>query len=192
VPGVRRLSTRLPGLALLEPRVFADDRGFFLESFREEELAGQGIVHDWVQDNHSRSVRGVVRGLHFSVGQGQAKLVRCVRGEIFDVAVDLRPGSPTFGRWEGVTLSDRNHLQLYIPVGFAHGFCVISEVADVAYKCSAYYDAELERELAFDDPTVGVRWPVARPLVSDRDRAAPRLEEIGELPVAFDAARSTA
>ena len=178
VPRVEIASTRLAGLVVLTPRVFGDERGFFLESFRVEHLADAGITHDWVQDNHSRSARGVVRGLHYSVGGGQAKLVRCARGEVYDVAVDLRPGSPTFGEWEAVTLSDENHRQLYIPVGFAHGFCVLSEVADVTYKCSAYYDPALERELAFDDPAIGVRWPVEHPIVSVRDRSAPRLSEV--------------
>jgi dTDP-4-dehydrorhamnose 3,5-epimerase len=175
--------TRLDGLLRLSPRVFGDERGFFLESFRAEHLAKVGITHDWVQDNHSRSRRGVVRGLHYSVGAGQAKLVRCARGEVFDVAVDLRRGSPTFAEWEAAVLSDENHLQLYVPVGFAHGFCALSEVADVTYKCSSYYDPDLERALAFDDPRIGIEWPVSEPVVSERDRAAPHLSEVEhELP----------
>jgi len=182
------LPTRIPGLLLIAPRVFGDDRGFFLESFRTERMAEAGVVHDWVQDNHSRSARGVVRGLHYSVGAGQAKLVRAARGEVFDVAVDLRRGSPTFGEWEGVILSDENHHQLYIPVGFAHGFCVTSEIADVAYKCSSYYDGALEKEIAFNDPTIAIEWPTEEPIVSARDLEAPRLPDVvDDLPFSFDA-----
>jgi dTDP-4-dehydrorhamnose 3,5-epimerase len=188
VDGVHALETRLPGLLLLEPRVFGDDRGFFLESYRESALAAHGVHARFVQDNHSRSARGVVRGMHFQVGDGQAKLVRCARGEIHDVAVDIRRGSPTYGEWEAFALSDANHRMLYIPVGFAHGFCVVSEVADVVYKCSSYYDAALEREIAFDDPDLAIAWPDLELAVSERDRAAPRLREVaGGLPFAYPA-----
>ena len=137
-----------------------------------------------MQDNHSRSARGVVRGMHFAVGQGQAKLVRCARGSIFDVVVDLRSASPTYGQWEGFTLDDSEHRQLYVPVGFAHGFCVTSEIADVAYKCSTYYDPEVERAIAYDDPDVGIEWPAGLELkVSERDSQAPRLSDVApELP----------
>ena len=172
------------GPFLIEPTVHGDERGFFLESYRRSRLAELGVDHDFVQDNHSRSARGVVRGMHFAVGQGQAKLVRCARGSIFDVVVDLRRSSPTYGRWQGFELDDREHHQLYVPVGFAHGFCVTSEVADVAYKCSTYYDPEVERTIAYDDPDIGIEWPAGLELrVSERDGQAPRLEDVApELP----------
>jgi dTDP-4-dehydrorhamnose 3,5-epimerase len=144
------------------------------------------VDHDFVQDNHSRSGRGIVRGMHFKVGDGQAKLVRCARGSIVDVLVDVRRGSPTFGRWEAFELNDGECRLLYCPVGFAHGFCVTSEVADVAYKLSTYYEAELERGFAYDDPDVGIEWPVADPIVSERDATAPRLAQIAdELPFEY-------
>ena len=168
---------------LIEPVVHGDTRGFFQETYREDAFAELGISVDFVQENHSRSGRGVLRGMHFQIGEGQAKLVRCARGAIYDVVVDLRPGSPTFGEWEAHQLDDERGLQLYVPVGFAHGFCVTSEVADVTYKCSSYYDPALERGIAFDDPDVGIEWPDLDLTVSERDRTAPRLAEIaGELP----------
>src|SRR5688500_12414552 len=136
---MRVLDTRLAGLVHLQPDVRGDERGFFLESYRANVWAQHGVDHDFVQDNHSRSRRGVLRGMHFSIGDGQAKLVRCARGRILDVAVDLRRESPTYGEWESVVLDDERARQLYIPVGFAHGFCVLSEIADVTYKCSTYY-----------------------------------------------------
>ncbi len=139
-----------------------------------------------MQDNHSRSVRGVLRGMHFSIGAGQAKLVRCARGAVFDVAVDIRRGSPTYGRWDAVRLDDVALRAVYLPVGFAHGFLVVSEVADVVYKCSSYYDPEVERGFAWDDPDVGVRWPEIDIEVSERDAAAPRLREIAlEIPFGY-------
>jgi dTDP-4-dehydrorhamnose 3,5-epimerase len=174
---VRTLATRLHGPILLEPTVHGDERGFFLETYRRSAFGELGIEDDFVQHNHSRSRRGIVRGMHFQ--QGMAKLVRCARGAIFDVLVDVRRGSPTFGQWEGFELSDSNYRQLYCPDGFAHGFCVLSEVADVVYGCSAYYDPAIEGGFAFDDPDVGIEWPVGLELVaSDRDRGAPRLNEI--------------
>jgi len=181
---VRRLKTRLAGPLLIEPTVHGDGRGFFLESYRRETMADLGVDVDFVQDNHSRSARGVVRGMHFQVGDGQAKLVRCARGSILDVLVDLRRGSPTFGEWEGHELTDKNGHQVFAPVGFAHGFCVTSDVADVAYKCSSYYAPEVERGIAYDDPDVGIEWPEdIELLVSERDRTAPRLKDVaGELP----------
>jgi dTDP-4-dehydrorhamnose 3,5-epimerase len=179
----RRLETRIDGLVLVEPRVIADDRGFFFETFRASEYAELGIDVPFVQDNHSRSVRGTVRALHFQLEPGQAKLVRAARGSIWDVAVDLRRDSPTYGGYEAFELSDENARQIFVPVGFAHGFCVTSETADVAYKVSSYYDGATERGIAFDDPAIGIPWPVEEPLVSDRDRSNRTLEEIApELP----------
>jgi dTDP-4-dehydrorhamnose 3,5-epimerase len=183
---VKRLETRLEGPILIEPEVHADDRGFLLETYRRSALADLGVDDELVQDNHSRSARGVVRGMHFQVGAGQAKLVRCVRGEVFDVVVDLRKGSPGYGRWEGFELDDRDHRQLYVPVGFAHGFCVTSDVADVIYKCSAYYEPAAERAIRYDDPDVGIRWPLDDLVASDRDARAPLLREIAdELPFRY-------
>ena len=177
---MQKLPTTLEGPVLLEPAVHGDMRGFFLETFREDGLAGLGISERWVQDNHSRSAKGVLRGMHFQLGRGQAKLVRCARGAILDVVVDIRRESSTFGRWEGHRLDDERHHQLYVPVGFAHGFCVLSDVADVIYKCSSYYDPEVERAIAYDDPDIGIEWPAIETVVSDRDRAAPRLAEIAD------------
>ena len=171
------LSTRLDGPRLVKPAVHGDARGFFLESFRADKLAEAGVDLDWVQDNHSRSRHGIVRGMHFQ--PGMAKLVRCVRGAIFDVVVDIRAGSPTFGEWEGYELNDENHHQLYCPDGFAHGFCVLSDVADVAYKTSTYYDPAAESGFSYADPAVGIEWPHAGDLVaSARDQAAPTLAEL--------------
>jgi dTDP-4-dehydrorhamnose 3,5-epimerase len=174
------VSTRLTGPLLLAPQVHADSRGFFAETFRTSTWEEAGVRHEWVQDNHSRSRRGALRGLHFQTQPGQAKLIRCARGEIYDVVVDLRRGSPTFGEWEAHELDDREMRQLYIPVGFAHGFCVVSEQADVVYKCSTYYEAATEGSLAWDDPEVGIDWPDDEPTVSERDAGAPRLAEIAD------------
>jgi dTDP-4-dehydrorhamnose 3,5-epimerase len=177
---MRALPTHLAGLVVLEPVVHRDARGFFVETFREDALAVAGVAEHWVQDNHSRSAHGVLRGMHFSVGAGQAKLVRCARGRILDVAVDIRRGSPTYGRWEAVELDDERHRMVYLPIGFAHGFVVLSDVADVAYRCSAYYDPAVERGFAWDDPDVGIAWPDLPVEVSARDAAAPRLADIAE------------
>jgi dTDP-4-dehydrorhamnose 3,5-epimerase len=175
---MRPLETRLDGLVLIEPVVHGDARGFFQETFRKQAFAELGIHDDFVQDNHSRSGRGVLRGMHFQ--PGQAKLVRCARGAILDVVVDIRPGSASFGRWEGVRLDDETHRQLYVPDGFAHGFCVLSEVADVIYKVSTYYDPAAESGFRFDDPDVGIDWPLDIELnTSERDRSAPLLRELG-------------
>jgi dTDP-4-dehydrorhamnose 3,5-epimerase len=176
----RKLDTRIDGLVLVEPTVHRDDRGFFFETYRRDDYRELGVDADFVQDNQSRSLRGTVRALHFQLSPGQAKLVRAARGSVFDVAVDLRRDSPTYGQYEVFELSDENALQVYVPVGFAHGFCVTSEVADVVYKVSSYYDPETERGIAFDDPGIGIPWPVAEPLASDRDRQNPRLAEIAE------------
>jgi len=183
---MRRLETQLAGPILLAAEVHGDGRGFFQETYRRSALAELGIHDEFVQDNHSRSRRGVVRGMHFQVGEGQAKLVRCSYGSVLDVLVDLRRGSPGYGRWEAYELTEENGHQLYAPVGFAHGFCVLSEQADVQYKCSAYYDPTLERGFRFDDPKVGIEWPELELLPSERDAAAPSLRQIaGELPFAY-------
>ena len=162
---------------LVEPTVHGDARGFFQETYRKQAFAELGIHDDFVQDNHSRSGRGVLRGMHFQ--PGQAKLVRCPRGAILDVVVDIRPGSAGFGGWESVRLDDESHLQLYVPDGFAHGFCVLSELADVVYKVSSYYDPAAESGFRFDDQEVAIAWPGDLELkVSERDRTAPLLSEL--------------
>src|SRR5580700_3991375 len=156
------LPTRLDGPIVIEPAVFPDERGFFCETYRHSWHAEAGIPAEerFVQDNHSRSTRGVLRGMHFHVGDGVAKLVRCARGRIVDVAIDLRRGSPTYGQWEAVELDEQSMRELYVPVGFAHGFCVLSDVADVLYKQSAYYDPAVERGIAWNDPDIGIEWPL--------------------------------
>jgi dTDP-4-dehydrorhamnose 3,5-epimerase len=175
---MRRVETRLDGPVLIEPVVHGDARGFFQETYRKAVYADLGVHDEFIQDNHSRSRLGVLRGMHFQ--PGQAKLVRCARGSILDVLVDIRPGSASFGHWERFPLDDENHRQLYVPDGFAHGFCVTSELADVVYKVSTYYDPEAESGFRFDDPEVGIEWPEGIELqVSDRDRTAPLLSELG-------------
>jgi dTDP-4-dehydrorhamnose 3,5-epimerase len=176
----KRLETKLDGVVLLEPEVYGDERGFLLESFNGASWSELGVDVDFVQDNHSRSGANILRGLHFQTRPGQAKLVRCGRGRIWDVAVDLRRDSPTYGQWEGYELDDVAHRQLLVPVGFAHGFCVLSEVADVLYKVSSYYDPETESGIAWDDPDVAVEWPISDPRLSERDRNAPRLAEVAD------------
>ena len=176
--GPTRLETRLAGLALIRPVVHGDQRGFFQETWRHDLWRDLGADSEFVQDNHSRSGRGVVRGMHFKLGEGQSKLVRCATGAILDVVVDIRRGSPTFGEWESFALTEENAHQLFVPVGFAHGFCVTSEVADVVYRCSSYHDPELEGEFAYDDPEVGIEWPDLELLPSGRDASAPRLSEL--------------
>jgi dTDP-4-dehydrorhamnose 3,5-epimerase len=174
---MRQLETRLEGPVLIAPTVHGDARGFFQETYRREAFAEIGVDDEFVQDNHSRSGRGVLRGMHFQ--PGQSKLVRCPRGAILDVIVDIRPGSRGFGHWEGFRLDDESHHQLYAPDGFAHGFCVLSELADVVYKVSSYYDPEAEAGFRFDDPEVGIEWPSDLELkVSERDRGAPLLSEL--------------
>jgi dTDP-4-dehydrorhamnose 3,5-epimerase len=174
----RRLETKLDGVVLLEPEAHGDERGFLVETYRRDSWAELGVEVEFVQHNHSRSLRGTLRGLHFQTEPGQAKLVRCPRGKIFDVAVDLRTGSATYGQWEGYELDDETHRQLYIPVGFGHGFAVLSEIADVTYMLSSTYDRKTESGIAWDDPEVGVEWPVDEPLLSDRDKQAPSLAEV--------------
>ncbi len=174
-----RVETRIEGLAAIEPQVFGDERGFLIESFSADRWRELGVDAEFVQENHSRSTqRGTLRGVHFQTDPGQGKLVRAVRGAIFDVAVDLRRGSPTYGQWEGHVLDDVSHRQLWVPVGFGHAFQVLSEVADVAYKLTSLYDPATEAEIAWDDPDVGIEWPIEDPLLSARDEAAPRLAEI--------------
>jgi dTDP-4-dehydrorhamnose 3,5-epimerase len=172
----RRLPTEIDEVALIEPTVYGDERGFFVETFRANEFASLGIDVEFVQENASRSGARVLRGIHLQ--RGQAKLVRCARGAIFDVAVDLRPDSPTYRRWEGYELDDVDHRQLFIPDGFGHGFCVLSDSADVLYRVSSYYDQELESGIAWDDPEIAIDWPVRDPVLSDRDRSAPPLAEV--------------
>jgi dTDP-4-dehydrorhamnose 3,5-epimerase len=184
----RRLQTHLEGPILIAPNVIGDERGFFCETYRRNEFIELGIDEEMVQDNHSRSGRGIVRGMHFQVGRGAAKLVRCGRGAIYDVIVDLRRGSPTFGRWEGFDLTEENMHILYVPVGFAHGFCVTSDIADVFYKQDAYYAGATERGIKYDDPDIGIAWPVpvAELQPSQRDADAPRLKAIAnELPFVY-------
>lgn len=182
--------TGLNGPVLLVPEVHGDSRGFFVETFRSDSLAalslGPGVA--FVQDNHSRSGRGVVRGLHFAVAGGIAKLVRCSRGTIVDVIVDIRRGSPDFGKWAAFTLDDERHIQLFVPVGFAHGFCVTSDVADVCYKQTGYYDPTADRCIAYDDPEIGIDWPIrpAERIVSARDADAPSLSDLAsQLPFEY-------
>ena len=171
------LPTELPGVLILEPTVHRDARGFFLETYHAERFEKAGIVGPFVQDNHSRSANGVLRGLHAQREKPQGKLVRVVLGEIFDVAVDVRPRSPTFGRWTGVTLDAESFRQLWIPVGFLHGFCVMSEWAEIEYKCTALYDRDDEIGVVWNDPDIGIVWPIANPTLSPKDAALPRLHE---------------
>jgi len=185
---MERLDTRLEGPILLKPKVFGDERGFFAETYRRNVFTELGIAEEMVQDNHSRSSAKIVRGMHFQVGAGASKLVRCGRGAIYDVLVDLRKGSPTYGQWEGFELSEENFHMLYAPIGFAHGFCVTSDVADVFYKQSNYYSDETERGISYRDPDVGIEWPVPvdELIPSQRDTNAPTLAEIaGELPFTY-------
>ncbi len=178
---MQRLQTRLDGLVHLAPAVHGDARGFFVETFRADTAQRYGIPTDFVQDNHSRSRQGTLRGIHFQTHPGQGKLVRVARGRVFDVVVDLRRGSPTFGEWEGVVLDDVSGAMLWIPVGFGHGFLVLSEVADFVYKCTNYYDPATEAGFRFDDPEVGVEWPTEVELLySERDATAPLLSEIAD------------
>lgn len=170
--------TSIAGLLIVEPQPHHDGRGFFVESYRLDRYLAAGIDTAFVQDNHSRSSRSVIRGLHYQAGAGQPKLIRVARGRVFDVAIDIRPGSPTFGHHEAVILDDRAHRQLFVPSGFAHGFATLSEEADVVYKVGSYYEPELERGLAWDDPDLGIEWPVDEPIVSERDRSNPSLYQL--------------
>lgn len=175
------VATPLDGVKIVQPVVHRDPRGFFLETYHLDRYAAVGIHDVFVQDNHSKSVRGTVRGLHLQRTKLQAKLVRVIHGEVFDVAVDVRVGSPQFGQWTGVRLSGENAWQMYVPAGFAHGFAVLSEVAEVEYKCSAFYDAADEIAVKFDDPAIGVEWPVTEPTLSLRDQQARPLADMHDL-----------
>ncbi|MDX2174916.1 MAG: dTDP-4-dehydrorhamnose 3,5-epimerase [Candidatus Sumerlaeia bacterium] len=168
----------LPGLVLITPKVFEDERGFFLETYRKDQLLAAGIAVDFVQDNHSKSRKGTVRGLHYQTSPGQAKLIRCTKGAIWDIAVDIRPDSETFGKWVGVELSENNKQLIYIPIGFAHGFAVLSDEAEVQYKCSNYYDGATEAGIAWNDPEVAVDWKVSAPILSVRDQNNPPLASL--------------
>jgi dTDP-4-dehydrorhamnose 3,5-epimerase len=176
---MQRLETRLDGLVLLAPAVHGDERGFFIETFRADVAREHGVPTDFVQDNHSRSRQGTLRGIHFQTHPGQGKLVRVARGRVLDVVVDLRRGSPTFGEWEGIELDDVGGHTLFIPVGFGHGFLVLSETADFVYKCTNYYDPKTEAGIKFNDPEVGIEWPEdVELLYSQRDADAPTLAEV--------------
>ncbi|MFN2238106.1 MAG: dTDP-4-dehydrorhamnose 3,5-epimerase [Thermoanaerobaculia bacterium] len=179
---MRFLPTALPGVVLVEPQVYGDERGFFMEIYRLERFAEAGINLPFVQDNHSASSHGVLRGLHYQQPYPQGKLLRCIAGAIFDVAVDIRRGSPTFGRWVGYDLTAENRRQLWIPPGFAHGFCVTSERAEVVYKCTEVWRQEFDRSIRWDDPEIGIEWPDSGPILSAKDAAAPTLAEAAELP----------
>ena len=172
--------TSLAGVLLIEPTVFEDSRGYFMETYNAERFAEIGIAAPFVQDNQSRSLRGVLRGLHFQEPNPQGKLVRCSLGALFDVAVDVRAGSPQFGKWVGVELSDENRHMLWVPPGFAHGFCPLTDVADLAYKCTALYDAASDRVIAWNDPDIGIEWPLKgrEPVLSDKDAALPLLSQV--------------
>jgi len=174
------VKTPIPDLLLIEPRVFADERGFFLETFRRRGFEDQGIGLEFVQDNHSRSRKGVLRGLHFQKNYPQGKLIYVISGAIFDVALDIRRESPSFGLWHGAVLSDENHHQLWIPPGFAHGFCVMSEKVDLVYKCTDYYHPEDEGGIIWNDPELKIEWPIANPIVSEKDSKNPTLRAIEE------------
>lgn len=185
---MQRIATALPDVVLVEPQVFGDSRGYFMETYNAREFERLGLGSRFVQDNQSGSQQGVLRGLHYQLGRPQAKLVRVVRGAVFDVAVDLRRGSPTFGRWAGEILSEQNRRMLYVPEGFAHGFYVLSEQAEFAYKCSEYYAPEEERGLIWNDPTLAIAWPIpvgTVPILSGKDSRYPRLQEmpVEDLPV---------
>ncbi len=174
---MRVTPTTLPEILVIEPTVFEDARGFFMESYNRRRFAEHGITSDFVQDNHSRSARGTIRGMHYQLLPGQAKLVRVIVGEILDVVVDIRRGSPTYGKWVACPLSATNRHMLYVPVGFAHGFCVTSDVAEVEYKVDTHYAPALERGIRYNDPEIGIDWPIENPILSERDQGLPLLAE---------------
>ncbi len=172
------LSTFLPGVLILEPAVFEDKRGFFMETYHQKRFADAGVELSFVQDNLSHSVKGTLRGLHYQLHRAQAKLIQVIQGQIFDVAVDIRRGSPTFGKWTGIQLSGENRRQVFVPPGFAHGFCVASETADVVYKCTDVYAPDDEGGILWSDPDLAIDWPVSRPLLSEKDSQCPCLADI--------------
>ena len=178
------IETKLSGVKIIEPKVFGDERGFFFEAWQKDRYESLGIQGEFVQDNVSFSTKGVLRGLHFQNPHGQGKLVSVLQGEVFDVAVDIRVGSPTFGQWEGVLLSGENHRQFWIPAGFAHGFCVVSDTALFSYKCTERYAPECEGGIAWNDPAIGIQWPCSEVLLSEKDKMYPVLQqlEISRLP----------
>lgn len=172
----------MPGVLLLEPKVFADERGYFMETFRSDVMRRAGVAAEFVQDNHSTSSRGVLRGLHYQEPKPQGKLLRCAHGAIFDVAVDIRVGSPHFSKWFGIELSESNRKMLWVPPGFAHGFCALTDDAVLIYKCTEYYDHAADRVIAWNDPDLAISWPVTDPQLSPKDAAAPRLKDAVVLP----------
>jgi dTDP-4-dehydrorhamnose 3,5-epimerase len=175
---MKRVDTSLPGVCVIEPDVFQDERGFFFESYSENKFAGIGIKDRFVQDNHAKSLRNTLRGLHYQIKHAQAKLCRVIKGEVLDVVVDIRRGSPRFGKWESFLLSAENKLQIYVPAGFAHGYVVLSETAEFLYKCSDFYHPEYERGVAWNDPDIGVRWGLRDPRLSAKDSKNPLLATI--------------
>ena len=183
------IQTSVPGVLIIEPRVFSDDRGFFLETYNAARFREAGLPEAFPQDNHSRSKRGVLRGLHYQEPNPQGKLVRCTRGAIYDVAVDIRVGSPTFAKWVGVELTPANQRMLWVPPGFAHGFCALEDDTDVLYKVTTLYDAKNDRSIVWNDPAIGIEWPVSEPLLAAKDANAPRLSDAPVLP-SFDSAQS--
>jgi dTDP-4-dehydrorhamnose 3,5-epimerase len=179
---VNIIETSLPGVLIIEPKMFGDQRGFFMELFQAQRYRDAGIASPFVQDNFSRSVKGTLRGLHFQKPKAQGKLVQVFAGAVFDVAVDVRRGSPTFGKWFGTELSAENRRQLWVPAGFAHGFCVLSDSADFHYKCTELYAPEAERSISWNDPALGIDWPIVEPRLSAKDAAAPLLADAPILP----------
>ena len=183
---MKTIETDLPGCLILEPQVFGDARGFFYESFNRDKLSGIGLEVDFAQGNVSSSTRGVLRGLHYQWPRPQGKLVSVLEGEVWDVAVDIRRGSPAFGKWFGLELSDANKRMLWIPPGFAHGFCALEDGSDLVYKCTTLYDAPSDRSILWNDPEIGIEWPIREPVLSGKDAAAPRLAEASVLPIFVD------
>jgi dTDP-4-dehydrorhamnose 3,5-epimerase len=175
---MERIDTSLPGVFLIRPKVFSDPRGFFFESYQQKKFSDLGISNIFVQDNHSKSLKGTLRGLHYQLKYPQAKLCRVIQGEVFDVAVDIRKGSPSFGKWVGVILSSENKEQIFIPKGFAHGFLVLSETAEFLYKCDEFYFPDDEMGVAWDDPDIGINWGVSEPVLSNKDKSLVQLSKI--------------
>jgi dTDP-4-dehydrorhamnose 3,5-epimerase len=175
---MKRIETSLPGVCLIEPSVFEDERGFFFESYHEIKFAEIGIKDRFVQDNHAKSIKGTLRGLHYQISHPQAKLCRVIGGEVLDVVVDIRPGSPHFAKWESAILSEQNRRMMYVPPGFAHGYLVLSKTAEFLYKCSDFYRPEYERGIAWNDPLIGINWDIKMPILSDKDRRNPLLSNV--------------